>query len=441
MTEENKDKKISADIYTDAEFMRERIKQRPINRKKFLRRTLLTVVLAVVFGVVACISFVFLEPLLNRTLNPEVVETPNEISLSETNPITEEIAPEDLIEESVMVNDAGSEAGGIIDAYNFGAKEYEEVLKNLKGIGKTAEKSIVYIYSYDGIDGWAEGKKNNARSGLILADNGYDYLILTEYKTFENADNLRAVFNDSSEYEADILSRDEKSSLCIMSVSKSLLSQKELDEFKPAKLGNSSASSNVGAACIAIGFPAAVNDSIIYGTITANTNTLELSDASYTLINTSMNLSPRGSGILINTAGETLGIFYPALSEMTSSVYGADVCVLGISSIKNLAESLSNGSNGASLGIYGADIPVQIRSGEGLPEGVYVLKLEMNSPAMYSGIQSGDVIKQIDNTPVSSYAALSNLLLKHKKGDIVNVLLMRQGADGYFEIKVKVTLK
>jgi len=154
-----------------------------------------------------------------------------------------------------------------------------------------------------------------------------------------------------------------------------------------------------------------------------------------------MNLSPRGSGILINTAGETLGIFYPALSEMTSSVYGADVCVLGISSIKNLAESLSNGSNGASLGIYGADIPVQIRSGEGLPEGVYVLKLEMNSPAMYSGIQSGDVIKQIDNTPVSSYAALSNMLLKHKKGDIVNVLLMRQGADGYFEIKVKVTLK
>ena len=125
MTEENKDKKISADIYTDAEFMRERIKQRPINRKKFLRRTMLTVVLAVVFGVVACISFVFLEPLLNRTLNPEVVETPNEISLSETNPITEEIAPEDLIEESVMVNDASSEAGGIIDAYNFGAKEYE----------------------------------------------------------------------------------------------------------------------------------------------------------------------------------------------------------------------------------------------------------------------------------------------------------------------------
>ena len=36
-----------------AEFMREKIKQKPVNKKKLLRRTVITAVMAVVFGLVA----------------------------------------------------------------------------------------------------------------------------------------------------------------------------------------------------------------------------------------------------------------------------------------------------------------------------------------------------------------------------------------------------
>ena len=39
------------------DFLRETIKQKPVNKKKLLRRTLITVAMAVVFGLVACFTF------------------------------------------------------------------------------------------------------------------------------------------------------------------------------------------------------------------------------------------------------------------------------------------------------------------------------------------------------------------------------------------------
>ena len=48
-----------------AEFMREKIKQKPVNKKKLLRRTVITAVMAVVFGLVACFTFLVQEPRLH----------------------------------------------------------------------------------------------------------------------------------------------------------------------------------------------------------------------------------------------------------------------------------------------------------------------------------------------------------------------------------------
>ena len=47
-------------------FMQEKMKERPVNRKKLLRRTIITVSLAVVFGIVASITFLLLEPVISK---------------------------------------------------------------------------------------------------------------------------------------------------------------------------------------------------------------------------------------------------------------------------------------------------------------------------------------------------------------------------------------
>ena len=55
----------------DTGFMQEKIKARPVNHRKILRRTLGTAGLAVLFGGVACLVFLVMEPVISRLLYPD----------------------------------------------------------------------------------------------------------------------------------------------------------------------------------------------------------------------------------------------------------------------------------------------------------------------------------------------------------------------------------
>ena len=52
---------------TDYDFIREQIKERPVNRKKIFRRMLFTAGMAVLFATIACITFLLLEPVFHLT--------------------------------------------------------------------------------------------------------------------------------------------------------------------------------------------------------------------------------------------------------------------------------------------------------------------------------------------------------------------------------------
>ena len=68
-SQENKQKEQN-DV-SEKNFMIEKIKERPVNKKKLLRRTLITVSMAVIFGLVACFTFLVLEPVISNWLYPE----------------------------------------------------------------------------------------------------------------------------------------------------------------------------------------------------------------------------------------------------------------------------------------------------------------------------------------------------------------------------------
>lgn len=69
----------------DIEFIKEKVKERPLNRKKLMRRTLLTASMAVIFGLIACFTFLVLEPVFSNLLYPE--EEPQQVELKEENKI------------------------------------------------------------------------------------------------------------------------------------------------------------------------------------------------------------------------------------------------------------------------------------------------------------------------------------------------------------------
>ena len=63
------------------DFMKETIKQRPLNRRKLVRRTLITAAMAVVFGTVACVTFLLLEPLISNRIYPELGASRRDLSI------------------------------------------------------------------------------------------------------------------------------------------------------------------------------------------------------------------------------------------------------------------------------------------------------------------------------------------------------------------------
>ena len=119
--EENREKEnmmqqsdLDSEITSEITFLQEKIKDRPVNRKKLARRTAITVVMAMVFGLVACVTFLLLEPVINRMIYPEeraeIVRFPEE---------EQEVSPEDMAadEEELQIireeeNQENQENGG-----------------------------------------------------------------------------------------------------------------------------------------------------------------------------------------------------------------------------------------------------------------------------------------------------------------------------------------
>ena len=81
-----------------SDFMVEKIKVKPVNKKKLIRRTLITISMAIIFGLVACVTFLVLEPVISNWLNPEEEPQVEIVVFPEDK---EEMSPEEMLAENL----------------------------------------------------------------------------------------------------------------------------------------------------------------------------------------------------------------------------------------------------------------------------------------------------------------------------------------------------
>ena len=86
------------------------------------------------------------------------------------------------------------------------------------------------------------------------------------------------------------------------------------------------------------------------------------------------------------------------------------------------------------------DIIATIQKEQGIPEGIYVIEVDPDSPAMAAGIQNGDVIWEVGGEDVSSAAAYQRALFDTMTGDTVTLRGKRLGTDGYVDVELTVTV-
>jgi serine protease Do len=433
------------DHLANTAFISEKIKQRPINRKKLIRRTLITISLAVIFGGVACFTFLFLQPVFSDTLypekEPEAVSFPAESASDELTP-EEMYADDNEIAATEIQNLEATQKNQIdqaIASYTFGSSDYGNMMSSLKAVATEGNRSIVKITAISNDTNWFSPsfESSGTASGLIVADNGSNLLVLTFYDELKDAETIGITFCDNTKSEASINLVDNITDLCILSIKKSTLSADTRDKIRVASLGSSNSNSIAGLPVIAIGSPVGVQGSIAYGIITSEKTTLDLPDSTYKLITTDIYGSKAGSGVLINLNGQVVGIIDmdKELDELSNNI-----CAIGITELKALMEDLSNNQNRAYLGVYGTTVPQEIQTLQGVPSGAYITKTELGSPAMKAGIQSGDIVTAIGDMDITSYEQLTNKLAQLNPDDVISITVMRQAVSDYIEMDLEATL-
>ena len=426
----------------NTDFLKETIKQRPLNKRKLVRRTLITAAMAVIFGMVACFTFLLLEPVISNRLYPE--EEPEAIVFEEETE-ENEILPEDMDESQMQPEETEPPAledeqiAQVLSEMQLGTNDYLTLFNEMNKVAKEVQKSIVTVVGVTSDVTWLDNEYENEGvvSGVVVADNGKELLILANIRSIKDAEILKVAFSDGSEYEAEMKKKDNNTGFAIISIQKSIVKESTVAIAKPVALGSSAGSSLVGIPVIAIGRPVGTEGSLCYGNITSTGNSITLPDSNYKYLTTDIYGSTSASGIIINLKGQIVGIIdtsYNA-SDMKNMI-----SAVGITELKKVVESLSNNKDIAYFGVYGVDVTKEANEEMGVPFGAYILEIDMDAPAMNAGIQSGDIIVRIGEKEITNYAALVETLLTFKPEETVTVGLMRQGPEGYIEMEVEAVL-
>ncbi len=373
-----------------------------------------------VFGIVACISFYALRPWAKE----KFADAPEEITIPQDEEDgEEEAAGEEQPQEEKAVPDAES---------------YRQMLQSLKEAAKESAKCVVEITGSADAEDWTKeiNDAGHTVSGIIAADNGQELLILGNVCPAKNVDRLHVTFAGGDSYEAAEKARDGNLGLAVYAVSRAEITEDTWTKIDKAVLGNSNLV-NTGDTVIVHGKPYGYENTYTYGVVSADRTFMNFPDGQYEVVYTDIAGSADASGVIVNIRGEVIGLVNQTLQEEESR---NQIAGYGISGVKEIIEFLSNGETVPYTGIYGTDVTEDMQ-GQGLPVGVYVKKVEADSPAMAAGIQNGDIITAVDGTQVAGVTDYHVLLMQKENGNALSLKGRRQGTGGeYVDIDFEVTV-
>lgn len=329
-------------------------------------------------------------------------------------------------------------------------------------IAQTQLSSVVAITNLGVNDvqtfwGTYQQESKSAGSGVIIAKNDKELIILTNYHVVSGTKELTVVFsfNESNEnakaVAANVKGYDAERDVAVIAIPLTSIDNKTMESIKIAVVGESS-KLVLGEQVVAIGNALGYGQSVTTGIVSALDRHMELDGTennkiSNDYIQTDAAINPGNSGgALYNMRGELIGI-------NSAKVGGTQVEGMGyaipMDNIKDLVTKLMNletlvalsEEEQGYLGIGGTDVDANSAM-YGVPEGVYVTAVAEKGAAEKAGIKKGDIISKINDKSVKSMSEMKKELSYIKGGAKIQVTVYRfdNGRRSYEELTFDVTL-
>lgn len=308
--------------------------------------------------------------------------------------------------------------------------------------------SIVNNYTQTVTNLWGQSYQQQGKSsgsGIIVAENASELLIVSNNHVVEGANDLEVTFIDGTTASANIKGLDSDMDLAVIAVSLDSLSAETKANIAVATLGDST-ELRLGQSVIAIGNALGYGQSVTTGVISALDRELTMDDGSTgTFIQTDAAINPGNSGgALLNINGEVIGINSSKIGGTTVEGMGYAIPISSASPI--IAELMEyqtknkvSESNAGYMGITMQEIPDQMVSMYNMPQGVFVYSVEENSPAQQAGIVKGDIIVKLDGFKITSISDIKNAMQYCAAGNTATVTVKRAVNGEYESYDLEIT--
>ena len=265
------------------------------------------------------------------------------------------------------------------------------------------------------------GERASLGSGVIVSEQGFILTNLHVVDTLFDAFDTEVTVSDGRRTPATVIAWDKANDLAVLHIN--------MDDLAPIAIGDDK-QLEVGDIVFAIGYPRNIGQSVSQGIVSALTHN---PNSSISIIQTDAAINPGNSGgALIDTNGKLVGLNSSIFSESGNfeGIGFATPASTAVSAMEELVKQ-AIAANSGYLGVLTGEAlnerSSQLFFGVNHIRGMLVENVDTGGAAERAGIQPGDVITRVEETPVIDGQNIMMEIRNKKPGDTITVQVYSNG--------------